>query len=137
MFTGAVLLLAFVYAYFFTDWFKPPHIQISAQPRPNWSGPAGLPFRLDGKYRLTEVKVVPLYALETNKSCSPVWHMVKSSNVTTTAYFFYGAPIEGMKAASDKPAADPLEPDTAYRLSVEAGRARGELDFHTPPAAAD
>ena len=129
-----VLLLTSVYIYFFTDWFHPPRIQITAQPRPGWSGQTALPFKFDGKYALTDVKVVPLQPAETKKKAQPVWHLIKASNAAPTSYLIYGQTSEGLKPAPDKPQADPLEPDTAYQLSVEAGRAKGELNFRMPPA---
>jgi hypothetical protein len=129
-----VILFIGVYAYLFTDWFHPPRIQITAQPRPGWSGQTALPFKLDGKYSLTDVKVVPLQAVETNKPAAPVWHLVRASNAAPTSFLIYGQTAEGLKPARDKLQADPLEPDTAYHLSVEAGRAKGELNFRMPPA---
>ncbi len=128
-----VLLLASVYIYFFTDWFHPPRIQITVQPRPSWSGQTALPFKLDGKYALTDVKVVPLESVETNKSPAPMWHLVKASNAAPISYVIYGQRVDGLKPAPDKPQPDPLEPSAAYHLSIEAGRAKGGLDFRMPP----
>ena len=132
--------LAALYIYLFTDWLRPPHIQILLQNRralPGSTAASGayLLFTLDGKYRLTDVKVTSLAALATNKLALPVWHLVSETNSRPVKGFVYGQQIPGMQPAKSRPAADELLPDTAYRLDVEAGRAKGEIVFHTPPAA--
>src|SRR6266566_945953 len=64
------VVLAGIYVYYFTDWVNRPRIQIIAQTRPiQPRGPVALvypvSFLLDGQYRLTSVKVVPLSGYET------------------------------------------------------------------------
>jgi len=125
-------LLAGAYAYFFTDWFHPRRIQISAQVRPARAGQSAVAFRLDGEFKLTEVAVYSLDALATNDRAGPVWHVVTASNAPPVSYFSYGGGIPGLKPAADKPSPDWLRPNAAYRLLVRAGRAKGELDFRAP-----
>ena len=129
-------VLAGIYVCFFTDWIHRPRIQILAQTRPirptRSSGKAyPVSFLLDGNYRLTAVKVVPLSAFETNKYTRPLWHLVAYTNAPPTQGFLYGARITGMKAATTNVQTQPLQPNSAYRLLVEAGRAHGQLDFRT------
>src|SRR6266511_3595078 len=75
------VILAGIYLYYFTDWINRPRIQIIAQTRPiQPRGPVALvypvSFLLDGQYRLTSVKVVPLGGYETNKFVPPLWHLI-------------------------------------------------------------
>ena len=43
----------------------------------------------------------------------------------------YGQLIAGMRPGITNSHPQPLEPVTAYRLFVEAGRAKGQIDFRT------
>jgi hypothetical protein len=129
-------LLAGIYICFFTDWIHRPRIQILAQTRPirpTLSSGKTYPvsFLLDGNYRLTDVAVVPYSAIETNKYTQPLWHLVAYTNAPPTQGFLYGARISGMKPATTNVQTQPLQPNSAYRLLVEAGRARGQIDFRT------
>lgn len=129
------LVLAGVYVIYFTDWFKPKTIQIVSTSRPlrtNQTGPATdrLIFGLNDTYSLTEVKVVPLAELQTNKLAQPVWHLVSDSGSDDVNQFFYGEQIRGMDPALDGTRPEPLQPGITYRLFVAAGKARGQQDFH-------
>ena len=130
------IALAGTYICFFTDWISRPRIQILAQTRP--VQPKGsvakvypVSFLLDGQYQLTSVKVVPVRAYETNRLAPPLWHLISYTNVPATEGFLYGQPIPGMRPSMTNSRPQRLEPDTAYRLLVEAGRARGQIDFRT------
>ncbi|MBI2925601.1 MAG: hypothetical protein HYY24_07845 [Verrucomicrobia bacterium] len=133
-----LIVLAGLYLYYFTDWINPPHIQISAASRPvatvrpNWKV-YPVTFALDGKYELTSVKVAAVAALQTNKHAKPLWHLVSKSNSVPTRGFAYGQPIRGMKPFLEGARPQPLEPGAPYRLLVEAGRARGQVDFVPVP----
>src|ERR1044072_8203682 len=127
------ILLASLYVYFFTDWINHPRIQIIAQIRP--IQPRGLAakvypvsFLLDGRYKLTSVKVVSLGALATNRFAPPLWHMVAYTNVPSAEGFLYGQRIPGMRPWMTNSRPQQLEPSTPYRLLVEAGRAKGQVD---------
>lgn len=129
--------LAACYLYYFTDWINPPIIQILPQLRPP-RNPARNPasvyqvsFNLDGKYRLTSVKVIPIQALETNKNPAPIWNLTSVSNSVPQKGFFYGVPIPGMKPALTNSRPQRLVPEVPYRLFIKAGRARGQVDFKT------
>lgn len=139
---GFALVLAGLYIYYFTDFINPPVIQIISQSRPvapmrgSRSKVQPVSFKLDGKYRLTSLKVVRLDAYRTNKFAIPAWHLVSSSNSAPINGFIYGMPIQGMKAAKTNTRPDRLEPNTAYKVLVEAGRARGQDDFRTSDSVA-
>jgi len=129
------LVLAGVYVIYFTDWLKPKIIQITSTSRPlrtNGTGPATdrLIFGLDDSYSLTEVKVVPLAELQTNKLAQPVWHLVSDSGSDDVKLFFYGEQIGGMDPALESSRPEPLQPGVTYRLFIAAGKARGQYDFH-------
>jgi hypothetical protein len=135
-------LLGSIYIYYFTDWLSAPTIQILKLDRPVPYGrttPASLPvtFTLEDRYRLTEIKVVSVDALATNKDPAPLWHLISKSNSPPIKGFAYGQPIRGMQPPSDKARPQPLKPGVTYRLYVKAGRAHGELDFQTKPASAN
>ncbi len=54
-------------------------------------------FNLEPQSKLTEIKVVPLAAWQTNQGILPVWHLVASSNSVPIKLFFYGQRIRGLK----------------------------------------
>ncbi|MEW6158656.1 MAG: hypothetical protein AB1813_14585 [Verrucomicrobiota bacterium] len=130
----AVILTA-AYVHFFTDLFRTPTIQIISQSRPLPS--AGLNetfyFSFKGKQKLTSIKVIPVPALETNKYALPCFHLVSDSNSVPIKGFVYGGTVPGMKPAKHKSVPDNLRPNMVYRVFVEAGRAKGQIDFQTPP----
>lgn len=139
---GLVAVLAAVYVYYFTDWFKPKTIEIFHTCRVNRmamhqrrqdAGPATVPvlFGLNTHYRLTELKVYRLDAWQTNHSVLPVWHLVTSSNSLPVKEFYYSQYIRGMQPAIPGEHAQSLEPDVTYRLILVAGKFRGEHDFAT------
>jgi len=138
------ILLFGAYAYYFTDWFASENIQIihslrpaspsrRARTRNAQPGPAvnTVHFSLDRKCKLTEIKVIPVADLATNKYAHPIWHLVSESNSVPVKAFVYGANVRGMhpKVKSARP--DPLGPDVSYRLFVVAGDLKGEHEFHT------
>jgi len=129
------LVLAGVYIIYFTDWLKPKTIQITSTSRPlraTGTGPATdrLIFGLDDSYSLTEVKVVALAELQTNKFAQPAWHLVSEDGSDDVKQFFYGEQIRGMDPAAEGGRPEPLQPGATYRLFVAAGKARGQYDFH-------
>jgi hypothetical protein len=139
---GIVLVLAGVYAVYFTDWFQPKTIHISQTSRPVRSARTGsaatqLIFGLGDYYSLTEIKVVPLAALQTDKLAQPVWHLVSDSGSDDVNLFSYGQRINGMDPAVEGARPDPLQPGVIYRLFVTAGKVRGQHDFHIGAAPAN
>lgn len=132
------LVLAGAYVYWFTDFFHSPTIQILKQNRParpsripRGEAPAVYPvsFAFDGKYALTEVKVVSVEEAKTNKYPHPLWHLISDSNSIPTKAVVYGMPVKGMKPSVPKARPEPLMPDTTYRLLVTAGSIKGQTDF--------
>jgi len=129
------IALAAVYLVWFTDWFKPQTVKIfhtSRDLRPRFQRRGGMPsliFGVSRQLRFTELKVVPLAGLATNKNVLPVWHLVSDSNSVPVKSFFYGQFIGGMRPAIKGVRAEPLETNVTYRLFVIAGKIKGEHDF--------
>jgi hypothetical protein len=131
---GIALVLAGIYGVYFTDWFRPKTIHISHTSRPvrvarNGATTGRIFFGLGDYYSLTEVKVIPLAALQTNKLAQPVWHLVSDSGSDDVNQFFYGEKINGMDPAVEGAQPELLQPGVTYRLFVIAGKARGQHDF--------
>ena len=137
-------VLACVYVYYFTDWFKPKIIQISYTERSSPSrvpSQSSLPTILFGfggqRYQLSEVKVVPLATWQTNQSTAAVWHLISSSRSAPVELFRYGQNLRGMKSAVPGARPEPLESNVIYRIFVRAGSLQGQCDFRLggrPPA---
>jgi hypothetical protein len=132
------ITLAIVYVIFFTDWFRTQtlHIYHTSRPSPKAMRkhadlPVPITFGFSQKARLTEVEVFQLEALQTNKNVLPLWHLVSDSNSVPIASFYYGQNIHGMKPSIKGVRAQPLAPDTTYRMLVSAGKIKGEHDFKT------
>ena len=132
------IVLAAVYAVWFTNWFQPATVKIfhtSRNLRP--TGPraqrgGALPsliFGVSRQLQFTELKVVSLPGFETNKNVLPVWHLVSDSNSVPVKTFFYGQFIGGMRPALKGVRADPLETNVTYRVFITAGKIKGEHDF--------
>jgi hypothetical protein len=138
------VILAAVYVAYFTDWFRKDGIQIiptvrpgsvSAIPRDPDEAPVHrVSFALDGKYKLTTVKVLVTAELATNKYATPLWHLVSDSNSVPTKSIVYGYPIKGMKPSVPRARPEPLLANVEYTLVLEAGKTRSQTNFHTTPA---
>ena len=140
--SAAVLAVAGFYLYLYKDSFRKAdiHISLTIRPKPSalvrrtadTSSDADLvsvDFGLGHSYKLTSVKVVPLNALETNKYAHAVWELTTDSNSAPVHTFAYGRHIRGMHPAIKGATADPLAPNTPYRLLIEAGSEKGHHDF--------
>ena len=140
---AVALALAVLYVHYFTNWFKPRVIRISCTERPMMSHSRdSLPMVLFGfegqRYRLSEIKVVPLGAWQTNQSVAPLWHLISNSRSARVEFFQYGQTLRGMKPAVARARPEPLESNVTYRLFVRAGSLKGQCDFQLggrPPAA--
>jgi hypothetical protein len=146
VFLGLTVVLFGLYAYYLTDWFSPRRMQVEHSFRK--SVPQGafgrvekadaslnlINFMFSAKYALTEVRIVPLAAYQTNKYVHPLWHLVSESNSVPVKAIVYGMPIRGMHPKVKGAEADPLEANVDYRLIVEAGGVHGEHDFKSPEA---
>jgi hypothetical protein len=143
--TVVLIALAGVYVFYFTDWLKPKIIHISSTSRamrsrfrnPIAGNPETVPvmFSLEPPCRLTEIKVVPLAAWQTNHDTLPVWHLLASSNSAPVKIFSYGQHLRGLKPEVSGAPAEPLQPNVTYRLFVTAGKAHGQHDFEIKSAA--
>ena len=142
--TVALIALAGVYVFYFTDWFKPKTIHISHTSRafrPRFGNtPAAsqaqipLTFGVEPQCMLTEIKVVPLAAWQSNQNILPLWHLVASTNAEPVKMFFYGQRIRGLKPEVPGGHAEPLQTNVTYRLFVTAGKAKGQHDFEIKSA---
>jgi len=140
----ALLALAGVYVFYFTDWFKPKIIHISHtsrafRPRLGSNArvnPETVPitFGVEPQCQITELTVVPLAAWQTNQNTLPVWHLVATTNAAPIKMFVYGQRIRGLKPEVAGAHAQPLEPNVTYRLFVTAGKAKGQHDFEIKAA---
>jgi len=129
---GVLLVLGGIYIHYFTHWFEKREIAITASLRPSRrAGETVFPvfFTLNGNYKLTSVKVIPLEDDKFNPLAAPVWHLVSDSYWVRTRAFFYGQPIRGMKPALEGSRPEPLKPGVVYRLIVSAGGSTGHKDF--------
>src|SRR5688572_24260316 len=134
--TVIAVLLAAVYVYAFTDWFRKETIQIIPTIRPgravSMSNDPNQPpvypvsFALDGKYRLTSVKVVAADDLATNKYPTPLWHLISDSNSIPTKAIMYGQTPKGMRPAIARTRPEALLPDVDYILLLEAGSTKAQ-----------
>src|SRR6266403_3162907 len=143
-----VVVLGGLSFYLNKDWFGRDNIQIYHRSRPAraslLAGGRGarssetaqidpITFGFDRKVKLTELKVIPISAIETNKYPQPIWHLISESNSIPIKDFSYGSPIAGMHPAIKGASPDPLEPGVKYRLFAEIGAIRLEHDFAPVP----
>jgi hypothetical protein len=131
---GALLVLGGVYIRYLTHWFERPPIGIAASIRPSLrAGEEAFPifFTLNGDYKLTSLKVVPMAEGKFDPLAAPVWHLVSDSNSVPIRAFRYGQGIRGMKPALKGVRAEPLKPGLVYRLMLKAGNSTGDKDFQT------
>lgn len=123
----SIVALGGLSLYLNKDSFASETIQISHRvspwmksPRTKRANDLGVPitFTLSGYYRLTNLKVVLVSEIETNKYAHPVWELTTESNSIPTSTFVYGTGIRGMQPAVKGARPDPLEPGIQYRLFV-------------------
>ena len=86
-------------------------------------------FGLNGQYRLTEVKVVPLAQFQSNPNTPSLWHLISDSNSVPVQRFVYGQRIRGMRPQFKNEEIQDLETNVVYRLFVTAGGVKGFNDF--------
>lgn len=132
-------MLGVAYASFFSDWFKTKSIRIFAQNRslPGASAEgattAPVTFAFEEPLALTRLQVVKVDPKTKAKTASAVWKLESKTNSAPVRGFAYGSHIQGMTAPKECLNAEPLLPDVAYVLVVEAGRIHSEVQF-TPVA---
>jgi hypothetical protein len=143
-----VALLGGISLYLNRDWFAKDTIQIYHRSRPAraslvrrkrtdpTANPAVNPiiFGFSAKLKLTDVKVIPVSDIQTNKYPHPIWHLISDSNSVPTKDFSYGDSIRGMRPAIKGAIPDPLEPGVSYRLLVEADDFKATHDFVPVPS---
>jgi hypothetical protein len=130
-----VVVLGGIYVYYFTDFFKKPSIQLYAQLRPMPSAVDSsvctVSFALNGKQKLSSVKVVAAADLATNKYPHAVWSLISDAKSEPTDLIIYGSKIPGMKPAIPRGKAEKLVPNQPYVLLLEADKVKGEIEFRT------
>ena len=140
------VLLGGLSLYLNKDWFAKDHIQIYHRSRPE-HGRIGrrsaaqqqdstinpIVFGFDRKCKLTDLKIVPLSDIETNKYPQPIWHLVSESNLVPIKDFMYGSRIGGMHPAIKDAKPEPLEPGVTYRLFVQTTTEKVQHDFVPDP----
>jgi hypothetical protein len=137
----SVVLVALVAAYicFFTNLFKHKAIRIfyttnqARAVRVRKDVPYVM-FGLEGKFNLTEIKVVPVASFQNNSETPPVWHLISDSNSLPVQRFVYGQNIRGMKPAISGAQAQDLQTNVMYRLLVTARGIKGSEDFEIKPS---
>jgi hypothetical protein len=88
-------------------------------------------FSFNRYYRFSEIKVVLVEEIATNKYAHPLWHLVSETNSFPTASFAYGERLRGMSPKVKGSTADALEPGVKYRLMVRTVGKEAEHDFST------
>lgn len=131
----AALVLAGAYVRYFIDWRPHNKIQIfcekSRQAFLNGTAP-GMIFHLATEYPVTSIEVVEAEDARTNKYPHALWHLVAAAAPVPTTTFGYGANIPGMKPEIPSALPEPLQPDTAYSLLVEAAKNfKGQITFES------
>ena len=134
---AVAVVLGALYVFGFTDWGRTRQIQINVSSRPFAPNaapddPLPITFGLDRDWILTGLRVAPLTEVS-NTRPRYVWNLASKAGSPPTRGFIYGDDISGMQLVGGVPAGK-LQPGAAYRLELEAGRARGIVDF-TPQAA--
>lgn len=136
----SILIVVGLYAYAYRDNLRPKEIVISHRISvgPPVRGKSRtdqtinvlqVAFGFDRKYELTEVKVIPVAALETNKNPTPLWHLISDSNSIPIKAFAYGDHIHGLHPPVKNSQPLPLESNMVYRLIITAGWQKGQYDF--------
>ena len=132
MWIGVLLVLSGIYIHYFTHWFEKQPIGITVSFRPSRRpGETVFPvyFTLNGNYRLTSLKVIPMEGDKFNPLAIPAWHLVSDSNSVPTRAFRYGQQIRGMKPALKGVRPEPLTPGVVYRLVLAAGDLTANKSF--------
>ncbi|MBA4146520.1 MAG: hypothetical protein H0X66_00275 [Verrucomicrobia bacterium] len=130
-----LVALGALYIVYFTDLFEKPVISISARPRvarASSGNQYSVSFSFDRRCELTEIKVVSVSELETNKYARAYWHMISDTNSAPVKGILYGENLKGMKPKIPKMKPEPLAPGQKYRLMIEAGKNKGQVDFDIP-----
>ena len=140
----ALIVLAAVYVWQFSDLFRKPHIQISVSSRPGFAASepgsaATVIFGLDRDYVLDKVRVLSLASVTTNASPLEVWTLSRKGAVPQVGGvrgFAYGAHLDGMTPTKPSLEGLPLVPGLPYRLEISSGSLVGSVDF-VPRAVAE
>jgi hypothetical protein len=132
----AVLVLVLgAYYHFFGGRFAAKQIVIHASLRPSRRAAAPVfpvCFTLNGDFKLTSVKVVPLDDDgQVNPATVPVWNLISDSNSAPVRAFLYGQQIPGMKPALANVQADPLTPGVVYQIQISSGKLSAATPFKT------
>jgi hypothetical protein len=127
-FIGLAVVLAAVYAFAFTDWFKPRFIQILYRQTPDGK----ITYLLaGGPYALTSVRVFAAEDLANEAYPPAMWDLIADQQSKPVKEFHYGGKIRGMKPRIPLAQPQPLEPQKTYRIIIQAGKVKAEKEFTT------
>lgn len=90
-------------------------------------------FSLDGKYRLTSIKV--LDTTRSNQVPPATWWIRSKTGSPPTDNILYGRAPDSLEPTTPDGRAEKLLPGRIYTLFVEAGRRRGQKSFSVPQEA--
>jgi hypothetical protein len=120
------------------DWRPERAIQISYRtlPAPAPGAVEPVVFLFDRQRQFTAISVFRESEIRTNKYALAVWELVSDTASAPLTHLHYGAAIPGMKPRYAGVGAEPLAPDTAYRIVLRAGKLKGERTFTLHPVTA-
>lgn len=120
------------------DWRPERAIQIGYRtlPAPGPGAVEPVVFLLDRQRKFTAVSVFRESEIRTNKYALAVWELVSDAASAPLTHFHYGAAIAGMKPRYAGVGAEKLDPATAYRIVLRAGKLQGERTFTLHPTTA-
>ncbi|MEO7297332.1 MAG: hypothetical protein ABI042_02000 [Verrucomicrobiota bacterium] len=129
-----LLVLGVIYIFYFTNLFRKTTMEIVYQISPKMGRGKGaienaVIFSINGKFKLTSVKVVEDSDLKTNKYPHALWHLVSSSNSLPTKAVIYGIPVRGMQSEIPKMKPEKLQKNIPYVLLLEADEIKGQTKF--------
>lgn len=132
---GVLVALGVIYCIFFTDLFAARKMYIMASVRPVPGVPVGTPlpvfFKMNRKFELTSVKVVPLNGTNYDEKATPIWFLKATTNSYPVKYLEYGVPVRGMHPLVPRSRPEALIPGKSYRLILTARDYAGSADFRT------
>lgn len=110
----------------------PPRVLRNANQGNRFQRQYNIAFAFNGKYDLSDVKVVQRDEWLTNKFAQPLWHIVPNTNAVPLKSIIYGQWTRGMKPAIAGARPEPLETNVVYRLIAKTRSSEGYCDFKLP-----
>jgi hypothetical protein len=132
--TALALLLAALYAAYFTDWFHQTKIQIMHRSLPDYRNKnpdavEPVTFYLQPAVKLRSIKVCVSDEYATNHHPHFLWNLMAAGHEVVVTDFPYGKMIKGMKPFIPGQEADPLQARTTYLLLLDGEKLKAEKEF--------